>query len=191
MRTRFVFFLGCLVALSLVATASGQSPTSGSPTPPTSAESKATAQVRQAEDSDLIIKEWHSPITFSLDASWLGKLPLDGTQRIQDLPVFYCDGATIDSMTITKTRSNPESIRLKIDFDLYVKESAHDKIVETEFSLMNGDAILPLGRDEDKVAEGRRRSTWVWYEKPEERFSPYLAAESHTQLRVSMIVRND
>lgn len=149
----------------------------------------ANEQVHSAGDADLIVKEWHSPITFSIDAGWLGSLPFDQLYRPPGVPEFYCDDATIYNLALTKSRPTPGSVRLRFDFDLYVKDSTHDKYVETEFSLINGDAILPLGRGEDKVRDGHTRSTWVWYEKSESQFAPYFAGG--TRLRVSMIVRND
>ena len=190
MNARIVILVAaCVLAFPAIASEPGQSPASDSPTPPTSVQPEAAPQIRQSTSSDLIIKEWHSPITFDLDAGWLATLPLKGTGKFKDIPSFYCDGATVENMTITKTQPKPGTIRLQIDFDLYVKESAHDKIVETEFTLVNGDASLPLGRDEDKVAEGSTRSTWVRYDRSEQRLAPYFA--DGTQLRVSMLVRND
>jgi hypothetical protein len=95
-------------------------------------------------------------------------------------------------MTVTKSRPRPGITRLQLDFDLSVQESGHDKLVDLEFMLLSGDARLPLGRETDfKVAEGRWFSSWVWYEKPDARFAPYMTEGSDTRIRVSMIVRND
>ena len=184
--------LAYLVSALVFASEGGQPPASNSPTPPTSAQPKAAQEVRQSADSDLIVKEWHSPITFDIDASWLETLPINGTATIRDLPSFYCDGATVGAMTITKTRPRNGWVRLKFAFDLYVKGGAHDKFVDMEFTLMGGDSTFPLGRVEDfQVAEGRTLSTWAWYEIAGARIAPYVGAEAPPKIRVSMIVRND
>ncbi len=153
---------------------------------------QSSSQVRQAEDSDLIVKEWHSPITFEIDAAWLGTLPLGKSKEIDDLPSFHCDNASLESMKVTKTKPQSGIVRLTIEYVLSVQASTHDKLVELEFSLLSDDMRLPLGRASDlKIGEGRKLSSLARYDKPDERFAPYMADGSNPQFRVSMIVRND
>ena len=75
-------FVAAFVCWGAFAGQEGQPAPTESPTPPAAAQSKTAAQVRQADDADLVVKEWHSPITFDLDAGWLRSLPLGGTARI-------------------------------------------------------------------------------------------------------------
>jgi hypothetical protein len=148
--------------------------------------------LRASQDSDLIVKDWHSPITFEVDASWLADLAVGQSKEVQGIPTFHCDGATLDSMTVKKTRPHPGVTRLKLEFDLSVEDLTHDKLVDLEFTLLSGNTRLPLGREKNfAVAEGKSRSTWVWYEKPDDRLAPYMTEGSNAQLRISMIVRND
>ena len=140
----------------------------------------------------MIVKEWHSPITFELDAAWLATLPMGTPKQIDDLPSFHCDNATLASMRVTRTAPQPGIIRLTIEYVVSVRASTHDKLVDLEFTLLNGNMHLPLGSASDlKIGEGRSLSSLVRYDKPEERFAPYMAEGSSPQLRVSMIVRND
>ena len=170
----------------------GQPAPTEPPVPAAAPKSKATAAVRQSEDADLIVKEWHSPITFEVDANWLAALPMGTSKEIKDIPSFFCDNATLESMTVTKRRPRPGVTRLTFDFTLSVQSASHDKMVELELSLLNGDARLPFGRDSDlQVAEGRSMSTWVWYEYPDPFLARYMTEGPDTRIRISMVVRND
>ena len=184
----FVAALACSVVF---ASDPGQPAAAGSSGPPASTDSKPAPEVRQATDEDLIVKEWHSPITFEVDAAWLTTLPLGGAKEIDDLPSFHCDSATLASLKVTTAKPQPGIMRLTIEYVLSVQASTHDKLIDLEFTLLAGNTRLPLGRVSDlAVAEGKSFSSLVRYDRPEERFAPYLAEGSTPRIRVSMIVRN-
>ena len=155
-------------------------------------QSKPNTQVRQAEEEDLIIKEWHSPVTFEIDGVWLGSLPTGHQWNVEDLPSFLCEGVTVQSVAVKKTRPRTGITRLKFDIEFNGERSTHDKSIALEFTLLSGDAKLPLGRSGDfKVKERDTEATWVYFEEPDDRLAPYLKDGANTRIRVSMIVQND
>ena len=153
---------------------------------------KAASQVRQSEDSDLIVKEWHSPITFDLDAGWLRTLPFGKQSRINDLPSFYCDGVTLDLMDVTKrSKAKNGVVELEIHVQLRARRGPSDKVVALEFTLVNGEPRLLLGRSDDlKVADGDWNEMWIKYKIANETFAAYTVDGSSPQLRVSMVVQD-
>jgi len=168
--------------------------TGESDAPPAAADSRVPAQVRQAEDSDLTIKEWHSPVAFDLDASWLRTLPPGGTRKIEDLPIFYCDGVTLDRMEVEK-RLQPTTGAVEVKFKFHLRARKNidgDKIVALEFrTLADGQPLLLGRRDELFIAEGDSESWSAHYMIPTDKMAEYAADGSHPLLRISMVVRND
>ena len=186
-------FVAAFVCWGAFAGQEGQPAPTESPTPPAAAQSKTAAQVRQADDADLVVKEWHSPITFDLDAGWLRSLPLGGTARIEDLPSFYCDGVTLDRME-AKRSSEPttETVDVRLQFHLRARRHGDDKIVALEFTLLTGEQQLLLGRrDELELSAGDSESWSVQFKIPKETSVAYTTDGSSPRLRVSMIVQND
>lgn len=172
----------------------GQPGASESSPPPAAAQHKATAEVRQADDSDLSVKEWHSPISFDLDAGWLRTLPPGGTTKIEDLPSFYCDGVTLDRMEIQqRLEPTTKAVDLRIKFHLRARNNIDgDKVVALEFMVIDDEQRLRLGRrDELFISEGDSESWSVQFKIPSERIAAYAADGSHPHLRVAMTVRND
>lgn len=172
----------------------GQSATPDTSTSPTPAQSKAEARVRQADESELAIKEWHSPITFDLDASWLRTQPFGKWVVVEDVPSFYCDGVTIDTMEVhRRLRRKTKAVEVKFILRLYARKQRDDKVVALEYALINGEHRLLLGRSDDLQADagGRPVEEWFEYTIPSETFAAYTAEGSNPLLRVSMIVRNN
>ena len=185
--------LVAFVSSGAFASEPGQPATKDTTTPPVSAQSKAASQVRQAEDSDLIVKEWHSPITFDLDAGWLRTLPFGETADIEDLPSFYCDGVTVHNMKVTKSLQRKSGVvQLHIEFQLRARRQRDDKAVALEFTFLNGEQRLRLGRLEDLSPRPEYRAVGeITYNIPKEMFAAYTADGSSPQLRVTMIAIND
>jgi hypothetical protein len=171
----------------------GQPATTDSTTPKAPVSSQAAPQVRQASDADLIIKEWHSPITFEVDASWLRTLPFRRTAKLVDLPSFYCDGVTLESAEVTK-KLNGQTGAVKLEFKIPIRarRAESDKVVRLEFALRDGERLLLLGTSKDlEVPDGY---TYPWraaYMLPKDTFAAYSADGSNSRLQISMIVQDN
>jgi hypothetical protein len=153
---------------------------------------KPSSEVRQAEDSDLIVKEWRSPITFELDAGWLRTLPSGKQMQITDVPAFFCDGVTLDKMTVTKRlKSRRGVVELEIYTHFRARRAPSDKVAVLEFTLLNGEQLSPLGRsDELEVPDGGWNQQWLEYEIPQDVFVAYTVEGSNPRLRVTMIAQD-
>ena len=152
----------------------------------------AEPQIRQATNADFNIQEWNSPIAFDLDASWLRTLPFKGKTEITNLPTFYCDSVTLNHMQVTKSPQKKNGdVEGTITVTTHVRKQREEKIVEIEFSLLNGDQQLLLGRIEDlepRIVYYDEQG--IKYKIPNETFAAYTADGSAPKLRVSLIVLN-
>jgi len=157
------------------------------------AQPKATAQVRQADESDLIVKEWHSPITFDLDAGWIRTLPPGGAATLPDLPTFYCDGVTMDRLIVRKGLTPAETgVDLTFESHLRVRKHAGDKLVGLEFTLVGGEQRVVLGhRDDLAVSEGESLSSSALFRISKKALVALTPAGAKPQLRISVIVHSD
>ena len=173
----------------------GQSATPDTSTSPTPAQSKAQARVRQADDSEFAVKEWHSPIAFDLDAGWLRTQPFGKWVVVKDIPSFYCDGVTIDTMKVRRRlRRTTKDVEVRFLVLLHARKQTDDKVVALEYALVNGEQRLLLGRSDDLETDaGRWPQTQASFEYtiPSETFAAYTAEGSYPMLRVSMIVINN
>jgi hypothetical protein len=140
----------------------------------------------------LIVKEWHSPITFDLDAGWLRTLPFGKKSQITDLPSFYCDGVTLDLMDVTKRlKAKSGTVELEIYVKLRARRGPSDKVAALEFTLLSGDRRMALGRSADlKVRDGDWNEMWITYRLPKETFAAYTADGSSPNLRIAMVVQD-
>jgi len=149
--------------------------------------------VRQADPSELIVKEWHSPITFDLDASWIRTLPPGGSASLPDLPSFYCDGVTLDRLIVRKGLTPADSgVDLTIEFHLRVRKDADDKLVGLEFTLISGGQRVVLGhRDELDISEGDSLSSSAYFRLSKKAVAALTSEGAKPQLRLTVIVRTD
>ena len=188
----FAVLVAAFVCSGALSADTVQSATKDPDRPLATVQSKPEPQIRQSKDSDLAVKELHSPITVDLDASWLRTLPFreDGDIR---LPRFYCDDVTLEDMEVKKKLDKKDGgVEVHIGFQLRVRPQKNDKVIELEFALLNGERELQLERIEDiEINAGKDEDESFSFDMSRDNFAEFTAEGAAPQLRVSMIVLND
>lgn len=147
--------------------------------------------LRSATDADLVWKEWESPVTFEVDASWLVTAPLRELVTVGGLPRFYCDDVTLDWLEAKKL-DNPKTggLKLKLHMAVSARRQEDDKVVALEFSLLAGENRIALGRVEGlELDAGDSDTWWTDFNVSREAMERLAAPDAKPRLQVTMIVR--